>query len=64
MGKAIFQQVKTAILRAARTGDTEICLLGITVSIQHVRGNEYRAVLPDGGEILRLDWVGSEPVVA
>lgn len=63
MGKAIFQQIKTAVIRAVRSGDAEINTCGTTISIQHVLGDEYRVILPDGGEIMRFDRVGTEIIL-
>jgi len=59
MGSVIFEQVRHAILRAANKGKEQVNVVGIMISIQHVAGKEYRAVLPDGGEVIRFDLVAA-----
>lgn len=55
MKKISMAQVRKLVQDAVQAGKTMIDILGTALLIEHVAGTEYRATLPDGGEIVRVD---------
>lgn len=59
MAASLMARVKKAIKRAAMEGKDWLEVYGVTLLLEYVAGNEYRAVLENGGgEIVRYEMVG------
>lgn len=63
MAASNLKRVCAAIKKAARDGETMLEIYGIVLYFEHVAGKEYRAILPDGGEIVRFFNDGKEVVL-
>lgn len=55
MKKIDMTYIRKLVQDAVQAGATIIDILGTALFIEHVAGTEYRATLPDGGEVVRVD---------
>lgn len=60
MAASILKRVCLAVKQAALEGKEWLEVYGIMLYIEHVAGMEYRAILADGGEIVRFEKCGRE----